>query len=272
MKCLAKMASQYLNFETYHHPHDPEHKEWVVFIHGAGGSIATWKYQKIFFAKYYNLLLIDLRDHGSSNVPTLDHYSFALITEDVFKVLQLLKIEKAHFITLSFGSVLLQHFSMVYPQFVQSAIFAGGIFKPNTAIRLFVFLARVMNVFLPYKWMYSLFSYLLMPRNHHQKSRKIYQKQAAKLTPKAYMKWVGLYQEFFQLLDKFYGQALPFSALVIMGEEDYVFLKSAKLFSSKRREVVFKTLSHAGHICNIDQPEAFNEYAQSFLHQLEVKA
>ncbi|MEO1256718.1 MAG: alpha/beta hydrolase, partial [Bacteroidota bacterium] len=38
----------------------------IVFIHGAGGSIQTWKYQFDAFKVDFNVLAIDLRDHGSS--------------------------------------------------------------------------------------------------------------------------------------------------------------------------------------------------------------
>jgi pimeloyl-ACP methyl ester carboxylesterase len=139
--------------------------EWVVFIHGAGGSTATWKYQIEAFKDSYNLLLLDLRDHGDSkNIePDVENYDFDLITSDIKKVLDEYKVEKAHFITLSFGSVIMQDISIKYPQLVASAIFAGGIFKANYVIKSFVQMARFFNYFLPYKWMYSIFSYLLMP-------------------------------------------------------------------------------------------------------------
>ena len=39
---------------------------WLVFVHGAGGSISTWKFQVEALAPHYRLLLVDLRDHGES--------------------------------------------------------------------------------------------------------------------------------------------------------------------------------------------------------------
>ena len=52
--------------ETLHTQKYVKSKEasWVVFIHGAGGSISTWKRQIDFFKKEFNVLLLDLRDHG----------------------------------------------------------------------------------------------------------------------------------------------------------------------------------------------------------------
>ena len=242
-------------------------KPWLVFIHGAGGSIATWKYQLGAFKEHFNVLLIDLRDHGRSDVEEADLYSFELIVEDIHQVITHHGIKKAHFMTLSFGSVLLQAYSLKYPKTVMSAVFTGGIFKANLWIKSFVYLAKLLNLILPYSWMYSLFSYLLMPKAHHQFSRKIYRKQAAKISSKAYMKWVGLYREFFELLDRFYHQKINFPSLVVMGKEDYVFHQAALQFSQHQKEVEFLTLEGAGHICNIDKSEAFNQHVLHFYHK-----
>lgn len=260
------MRKTSLNAAVYH---TISSKEWVVFIHGAGGSTATWKYQIEAFKPSYNLLLIDLRDHGKSKSiePEANHYNFDLITNDIKEVLKEQKIKKAHFITLSFGSVIMQDLSMKYPDLVASAIFAGGIFKANLLIKVFVQLARFFNLFMPYKWMYSVFSYLLMPFRKHQTARKIYQKQAQKLSSSEYMKWVGLYNEFFRLLNRFYNQEINFPAVAIMGKEDYIFLKSAIEFAKKHKQVSLREINAAGHICNIDQPEEFNELALDFTHK-----
>lgn len=241
--------------------------EWIVFLHGAGGSTATWKFQLDTFQSFYNILLIDLRDHGKSKDITPDYsaYKFKIITEDIIQVINQHKIDKAHFITLSFGSVLLQDLSIKYPQLVASAIFAGGIFKANNWIKAFVNLARFLNLVLPYKWMYTLFSWLLMPKESHKNSRKIYQKQAQKLTSVEYMKWVGLYAEFFQLLNRFFHQNIQFSGLVVMGQDDFIFLKAATSFVNNQKNVGLEIIKNAGHICNIDEPKAFNTIALNFI-------
>lgn len=245
-----------------------ESAEWVIFLHGAGGSTATWKHQIDAFLPHYNLLLIDLRDHGKSKniFPEYSKYKFDIITEDIIKVVQINKIKKAHFITLSFGSVLLQDLSIKHPHLVASAIFAGGIFKANNWIKSFVYLARVLNLLLPYKWMYTLFSWLLMPKKRHRNSRKIYQKQAQKISSNEYMKWVGLYAEFFQLLNRFFHQRINFSGLVVMGSEDYIFLNAAQDFTENQEKIKLETIKNAGHICNIDQPEQFNQLALNFVN------
>ena len=43
--------------------------EWVVFLHGAGGSSTIWYKQIRAFKEDFNVLLIDLRGHGLSKIP-----------------------------------------------------------------------------------------------------------------------------------------------------------------------------------------------------------
>jgi pimeloyl-ACP methyl ester carboxylesterase len=253
-----------LNYETHIHPN---HQSWLVFLHGAGGSIQTWKYQKSVFAPHFNLLLIDLRDHGLSIglQPSFSQYTFEVIRNDIRVVLDELNIVKAHFVTLSFGSVLLQDFQNHFPHRVDKVVVAGGIFDCNWLTKVMVHLARIFNVFLPYSAMYRLFSYLLMPYKRNQLARKVYQQQAEIITQLAYMKWLGLYAEFFKLLKNFSTQSLSNEVLVVMGSDDYVFLNSAKRFVTNQPKAKLKILPKVGHICNIEAPHDFNELALDFL-------
>ena len=43
---------------------DNQKEEWIVFVHGIGGSTKTWKKQIDDFSEHYNLLLLDLPGHG----------------------------------------------------------------------------------------------------------------------------------------------------------------------------------------------------------------
>lgn len=253
-----------LNFETeiLH-----EDAEWVIFVHGAGGSIKSWGYQRQDLIKHFNLLLIDLRDHGLSKkmTPHYESYRFSQISTDLLEVIDHLGISKAHFITLSFGSVLLQDLAMKRPDLLKRVVMAGGIFKGNLLIRSFVHLARFFNLFLTYAQMYRLFSYLLMPRKRNQKARRIYQIQSQKLTQDEYLKWVGLYDEFFRLLNSFFQYSFPTSVLIVMGKDDYIFLKGARDYGKRHPNATLVEIPATGHICNIEKPQYFNKLVKDFL-------
>ena len=82
-------------------PYQPHKRGFdEVFIHGAGGSSAIWFKQIRYFSKYLNLLLNDLRGHGASQGliqnPFKAKYSFESIADDIFEVMDYVKIEKSH--------------------------------------------------------------------------------------------------------------------------------------------------------------------------------
>ena len=250
---------------------DNSTQPWLVFLHGAGGSTRTWQYQVEAFRPYFKLLLIDLRDHGQSqNVqPALANYTLKHITADITAVLDKYAIDKAHFITLSMGAFLMQHLMLSQPKRIISCVLAGAVILGDWRIRTFTKFALLFNKLLPYKLMYTTFSWLLMPKQSHQKSRRIYLRQAEKISPEAYMRWVGLYNEFFNTLRSFADWKVPAPTLLVMGQSDYVFLNSAKTLARQQKNVALSIIPNSGHICNIDNPEDFNQNCLRFLQSLK---
>ena len=248
--------------------------DWIVLIHGAGGNINTWKHQVDDLKQHFNLLMIDLRDHGhSKNIqPPFGSYSFDIIVDDIEKLLDAVEIKKAHFLTLSFGSVLLQALYERFPEKVDRMIIIGGIFNANWMIKGFVHLARFFNIFLSYPAMYGIFSYLLMPKKRNQAARKVYQLQAKKLSEDEYLKWLGLYSEFFLLLRSFHKQHIEQRMLINMGVDDYLFLPSAKHFARGKPLADLVLIDQAGHICNIERPKAVNVEILNFLSDQKHQA
>jgi len=253
-----------LHYKTYQLSPDAD---WVVFIHGAGGSIVTWKYQIEAFRPFFNLLLLDLRDHGQSkNIePAYEAYDFDIVTADVLKVIDHLQIKKAHFLSVSLGSVVLQKLDELRPDLVDKMVMAGGVFRATFTIKLFVHSAKLLNYILPYRAIYNLFSWVVLPRRNHKQSRRIFRMQSQKLSPKEYLKWVGLYKDFFRLLRRFFQRELRNLSLVVMGDQDHVFFGAAKRFAEVHQQARLVIIEHCGHVCNIEQWELFNQTALEFL-------
>lgn len=94
-----------------------QHKEWVVLVHGAGGSSTIWYKQVRAYRKQFNVLVVDLRGHGAceiENSPT--KYTLDLVSQDILEVLDSLNIEKAHFVGISLGTMLIRQIAESNPE------------------------------------------------------------------------------------------------------------------------------------------------------------
>lgn len=245
----------------------PTDAPWLVFIHGAGGAIATWKYQTEAFKPFFNLLLLDLRDHGlSKNMePAYPSYNFDIVCTDILEVIDHLKIEQANFISLSLGSAILQRLDQRRPALVDKMVMAGGVFRATLKMRVLVHASKLLNLLLPYRYIYALFSLIILPKKNHEKSRRLYRQQAKRLTQAEYMKWVGLYGEFFKVLEECFYRPLKKWSLVVMGAEDHVFFEAALRFVAHQEKATLVVIERCGHICNIEQWQRFNVEALAFL-------
>ncbi len=245
---------------------------WLVFVHGAGGSIRTWKFQIDAFAPHFRLLLIDLRDHGYSKdiLPAFPAYDFDIVAKDILVLIDHLGIEKAHFMSLSIGSVILQKIDIERPELVDRMIMAGAIFDGSKAMHWFVHSGKFLSYILPYRALYWLFSFIVLPRRNHRLSRYIFRRQSRRLTTREYMKWIELYKPFFHLIRDYVNRPVMKKGLVVMGSQDHIFFRAAKQFTEIQKNMRLAVIENCGHVCSIEAPEVFNDLVLRFLQDLEV--
>jgi pimeloyl-ACP methyl ester carboxylesterase len=243
-----------------------------VFVHGAGGSIKTWKFQVESLAKDFRLLLIDLRDHGfSKNIqPSYESYDFDIIAGDIINVLDSLKIKKAHFLSLSIGSVVLQKLDILRPKLVDRMVMAGAIFDGSMFMHAFVHSGKILTYILPFRAFYSLFSFIVLPRRNHRLSRYIFKQQSMRMNVVEYLKWVELYKPFFRLIKEYVNRQIERPCLVVMGDQDHIFYKSAKNFTELQKNAHLAVIKGCGHVVSIESPKPFNKLASDFLKGIEV--
>ena len=245
---------------------------WLVFVHGAGGSIRTWKYQIEAFQPHYRLLLIDLRDHGFSKdiLPEFPEYDFDIVSDDILAVVDHLGIERAHFVSLSIGSVILQKIDIERPELIDRMVMAGAIFDGSRLMHWFVHSGKLLNYILPYRAIYWLFSFIVLPRRNHRLSRWIFRRQSLRLTPGEYLKWVELYKPFFRLIKQYVERTVDKRGLVVMGSQDHIFFSAAEKFARAQKNMRLAVIENCGHVCSIEAPELFNELVLKFLAGKDV--
>lgn len=245
---------------------------WLVFVHGAGGSIRTWKFQVEHFAKDFRLLLLDLRDHGYSKnmTPEDDAYDFQIVASDILKVVDKLNITRAHFMSLSIGSVILQKLDIMRPKLIDKLVMAGAIFDGSKFMHAFVHCGKLLTNIIPFRAFYSIFSFIVLPRKNHRLSRYIFRRQSKRMTSVEYLKWVQLYKPFFKLIKAYVTRELPRPCLIVMGDQDHIFGNAAKKFAAQQKNAVLSIIRGCGHVVSIESPKRFNELALDFLKSLEI--
>lgn len=255
-----------LNYSVYHHS---ESKEWVTFVHGAGGSSSIWFKQVREFRKHFNVLLLDLRGHGNSKPVLKDafnsKYTFDSITDDIVEVIDKENIKKSHYVGISLGTILIRNLAERYPDRVQSMIMGGAIMKLNFRSQVLMKLGIVFKSVVPYMFLYKFFAFIIMPKKNHKQSRLLFVNEAKKLYQKEFVRWFRLTSEINPLLRFFRAKDIKIPTLYVMGEEDYLFLPSVQKVVENHQFSSLFVIKNSGHVVNVEQPEVFNRETISFI-------
>jgi pimeloyl-ACP methyl ester carboxylesterase len=255
-----------LHYRTY--ILDPE-REWVVLVHGAGGSSSIWFRQLRAYREEFNVLLVDLRGHGGSaavaRAADAEPYTFEAVSAEVLEVVEHEGIEAAHFVGISLGSLIVRTIADLAPHRVRSMVLGGAIVRLTTRSRVLVFAANAVKRFIPFMWLYRLYAWILMPRLRHRESRLIFVREAQKLAQKEFLRWWRLTLELTPLLRLFEERDVPIPTLYLMGGEDYMFLPPVRQLARRHSSAVLRVIENCGHVCNIERPGEFNAISIAFM-------
>ncbi len=246
-----------------------DYKPWVTLIHGAGGNSAVWFKQLKEYKKHFNVLLIDLRGHGKSQ---LTHWkkgdSFETIAEEVMDVLDHEGIDNSHFVGISLGTIVIQSIAKKYPERVDSMVLGGAITYLNLRTKFYLTLGHLGKHILPYMWLYRLFAWIIMPRSNHKEARVVFVEQAERMCQKEFIRWFSLTKKVNPYLEELQKSIHKIPTVFIMGEEDYLFLDAVEdVVLTTKSNVKLVCIEKAGHVCNIDQSAIFNKISINFIYE-----
>ena len=219
----------------------------------------------------FNLLLPDLQDHGNSKDLELtkdNKITFDEIAHNVVNLLDKLGIVEAHFLGISMGSIIIRVIEDLRPSLIKSIVIGGGIMKLNRRTHLLFKSGVFLSSFIPYHKLYQLVAWILMPYENHKVARRLFVREAAGIKHEAFKVWLGLLAELKYKLDSYFNLPIYKPTLMIMGSEDFAFLKDSISYSEKFKFIHFQVLQRCGHVCNIEKSEEFNKQSLNFLLQL----
>src|SRR4030043_1040103 len=100
-----------------------EGRETVLFVHGAGGGQYTWSYQKDYFEKQFNPIIIELPGHGESGGEGEEE--IGRYAEHVHLFAARLGLAKAFWVGHSMGGAIVQTLALTPPEFIKGIVLVG---------------------------------------------------------------------------------------------------------------------------------------------------
>jgi 3-oxoadipate enol-lactonase len=86
----------------------------VTLAHSLATDLTLWDELAVVLAEQFTVLRFDARGHGQSGAPDVP-YDFPMLVADLVGLLDALTIERTHFVGLSMGGMLGQHFALAHP-------------------------------------------------------------------------------------------------------------------------------------------------------------
>ncbi|WP_131112228.1 3-oxoadipate enol-lactonase [Sulfuricystis thermophila] len=87
----------------------------VTLAHSLASDLSLWDGIAPQLAERFTVLGFDARGHGQTSAPE-GPYSWPMLVADLVGLLDALKIERTHFVGLSMGGMLGQHFALAHPE------------------------------------------------------------------------------------------------------------------------------------------------------------
>jgi len=232
-----------------------EGRETVIFIHGAGGGQYTWSYQKGFFEKQFNPIIIELPGHGESEGKGEEE--IGRYAEHVYAFLKALGLQKVFLVGHSMGGAIVQTLSLIHAEVVKGIVLVG------TGARLKVLpliLEGIKNNFKETVQKINQFSYSLKAPSELIEKGVFGMQQCL---PEV------LYGDFlacdrFDIMKEIERINLP--TLILCGDDDQLTpVKYSQFLQSRIKASKLEVLPYAGHMVMMESPQAFNEKIREFI-------
>ncbi|HUL29003.1 MAG TPA: alpha/beta hydrolase [Thermodesulfobacteriota bacterium] len=232
-----------------------EGKEFILFIHGAGGGEYTWTCQKGFFEKEFNPIIIELPGHGESGGQ--GEQEIAAYADQVYEFLQALGIRKVFLVGHSMGGAIVQTLALTRPEGIKGIVLVGTGAKLKT---LPMILNGIKNNFretipniVQYAYSRKASSELIEGGIH----------QMLQCRPEV------LHGDFsacdrFDVMKEIEKIDLP--TLILCGQDDALTpVLYSQFLHSRIKDSKMEVLPDAGHMVMMESPQAFNEKIREFI-------
>ena len=234
-----------------------------------------WAGQIDTFAQNYRFIIWDPRGHGKSESPPhREQYGQQISAADLYELLNFLGIEKAYVGGLSMGGGIATRFAVAHPERVAALLIidsasASGL-PMSAAMRAMrqktIELAETQGMEAVADYAIETNPNLRTQAAGSPEARQRLRRMFLDLHPTGYANTIRTLIEGAFPTEQLSTLTMP--TLVLVGEEDPA-LEAARLTHDKIPGSQLVILPNAGHLSNLDCPEAFNNSVLVFLRSLE---
>ena len=246
----------------------------VLFLHGIGGQAENWRGQLKAFGHRFPVAALDMRGYGDSALG-LHPASADDLCDDILRVLEELVARRVVLVGLSLGAWLATSFAMRHPDRLAGLVLAGGCTGMSEAKQgerkafLTARLTPLSEGKTPADFAPEVTRLIAGPRADRAVKRALKSSMAA-IPADAYR---DALITFANPEERFDFKRIPCPVLLMTGSHDRLAPPqeirnvAERMFVANpdTSDVRFEELPRTGHVCNLENPEAFNRHLDAFL-------
>lgn len=104
----------------YHRSSENPSNPPLIILHGLFGTWENWRAQIKLLAEQFDVIAVDLRNHGAS--PHSDNINYALMAQDVIDLMDSLQIERCALLGHSMGGKVAMQLALEHPQRIERLV------------------------------------------------------------------------------------------------------------------------------------------------------
>lgn len=252
-------------YEIHYYVSGKKNNDVIIFLHPAFSDHRAFDQQIDFFSEKYRVITIDLIGHGLSK-SNKSKDKIDVSSKHIERILDIEKIEKAHFVGVSMGSLIAQYFTLNYPEKTKSLIALGG-YNINEVNKVVEKAQRSSNMSLIFSAIFSMKSFRKKIAEITCKSPKgqaLFYETTTYYERKSLMVMQGLKN----LIKDRKNIRTECPTLILFGEFDIELAKKmAKEWHANLDNSECFMIENAGHCANIDKPFEFNKVVEAFINK-----
>jgi pimeloyl-ACP methyl ester carboxylesterase len=242
----------------------------VLLLHGLGSRGEDWRPQIDALSASHQVITVDMRGHGSSQIPT-HGYDLHRFAADAREVLDALNVHQAHVVGLSMGGGVAFALAVDSPERVRSLCIVNSgpsSRPPNLKFRLFIWMRRIMARLYKPGDAAPKIAERLFPGDDAdmQDKRAQFIDQLKGMDATAYRKSLNAVLDF-HVADRIAGLHMP--TLFVASEFDYTPPEAKQRFVDMMPNARLEVVKDAHHALPIEAPGKFNPLLKALLVEAE---